>query len=760
MAALGLLAGRGFLERLELWTYDLRLELAANPRLEPMTRPSPPCAEVVVVAVDDRTEGAVPERLPMSRRRFAALIRAAHRGGASVIALDFFMPGRSYYDPEQDDDLARAMGEASCVVLGRKVTDELGGGYRVTDSSHPMFVEKAADQGFLLAQSDLDGVNRSLNVVKADPDSLMASLSLVAVMRHLNLASRQVKPEPDTLHPSRLVLAPAGATPLTVPLWKEQRLLLDFAAGRGRAPFRTISFIDFARELEREPGLVRGRIVLVGATNLSSHDRFVVPLSWLPAGAGLPGVYLHAMAMREMLRGSGVRRAAPWTRCVVLAALALVAAVLFRRLGPGQATAALGLGWLAMALAAGGAFVGWRMWVDVAPAAGLWGAAFVVELAVRYRAEARVRRRFEILLSTYHVAAAREETGDMDSEEPSDSKALEGGPVAWQTADLLEIRDYLAPPACELHSVLGRGGMSIVFGGRQRELDRQVAVKFLAPQLFADATARRRFLQEARLTAKVVHPHVVGIFDFGERNGVPYIVLEYLPGDSVKRRIRNAGALGTREALELARQALLGLAAAHELGIVHRDVKSENLLLTADGEVKVTDFGIAKAVAGTGLVHTMPEILLGTPATMSPEQARGEPVTARSDLYSMGVVLFEMLTGQLPFLGDTPTAILVKQIREPAPRLAQLRPGSPPELEELLEHALAKEPAQRFESAAAFGEAVDALLRTLPSDPQSTTRRTVVPAGADSVSATSIVQTGGGGTPAASQTVRWKKEKL
>jgi serine/threonine-protein kinase len=302
--------------------------------------------------------------------------------------------------------------------------------------------------------------------------------------------------------------------------------------------------------------------------------------------------------------------------------------------------------------------------------------------------------------------------------------------------------------------------MSIVFGGRQRELDRQVAVKFLAPQLFADATSRRRFLQEARLTARIVHPHVVGIFDFGERNGVPYIVLEYLPGDSVKRRIRTAGALGTKEALELAKQALLGMAAAHELGIVHRDIKSENLLLTADGQVKVTDFGIAKAAGGAGLVHTMPEILLGTPATMSPEQARGEPVTPQSDLYSMGVVLFEMLTGQLPFLGDTPTAILVKHIREPAPRLAQLRPGSPPELEELLERALAKDPAQRFASASEFAEAVDGLLLTLPSDPGTTTRRTALPAPADSVSATSVVQTGGALTPASGQTVRWKKEKL
>ncbi len=720
LLALGiyLLSGRGILERIELWTYDLRLGASGWLRQQDWARPGmfllPRCDEVVVVTLDDRTEEAVPEKLPLSRRRFAGLIDAATQAGASVVVLDYFLPGRSYYDREQDQVLAEAITRSGRVILGRKVKlDEARRRYYATDSSDPIFSRNALDQGFLLAESDLDGVTRSINVVHVAPERVAPSLSLIAVLRHLKLKSRQVQPHPDPLRPASLRLlcptapgAPEQIEPIPVPLVDSRRLLLGFNTSGQQAPFPIISFIDFEGIARAEPERIRGKIVLVGTTTLSSHDRFVVPASWLPAGAGLPGVYLHALAMREMLWGTAVRRLDGWPRGAMLILLVLLGLTLFPRQTSAWAAGLLGLGWAGLASSGLLGLALFNVWIDLAGPALLWTGLFLLDQIRKQRSEVAVRRRFEILLSTYHMATLEEARAASD-----DAEGLPSRP-GWNVSDLLEIRDFLAPPGYELQDVIGRGGMSVVFLGQHGSLDRTVAIKYLAPQLFSDPQARKRFLQEARVTAEVDHPNIVAIHDAGEVNGVPYIVLEYVPGDSLKQQLRRHGTYSLHLALKAVRDGLMGLKAAHDHGIVHRDVKSENLLVTEEGTVKLTDFGIAKNTDG-GMMQTLPEIILGTPATMSPEQARGDRATPRSDLYSMGIVLYELVTGELPFIGETPTAILMKQIGEPPPPLDRSRPDAPPQLVALLDRALAKSPTQRFNDAGHFVAALDEVLESL-----------------------------------------------
>lgn len=724
-AVLAGLAAGGLFERFEMLTYDGRMRALSALASRGVTLPGgkgpfPVCDQVVVVTVDERTEAALPERLPMSRRRLAHFIDSASEAGAKVIALDYYLPGRSFYDPGQDDALAEALGRSGRVILGKKVAlDEASGLYRVQSSSHPMFAEKALDQGFLFARSEVDGIHRSVHVVSQAPDVMIGSLSLVTLMRFLEIPSRKLNRVHEGGRLARIDLdhpplpgSPVPRQPVPIPITDDGKLLLDFGATGDRAPFRTVSFIDFDEAVREEPELVKDRIVLLGSTTLSSHDYSMVPTVWLAGGVSMPGVYFHALALREMMWGTGVSKLSSRAAAGLFVLVAVVGVVLFPRLSLTSGVLALGGLWMLLALTGVLALAGSSsLWVPVATPAILVLALFLTDIVMRYRREATVRRRFEVLLSTYNMPAFQGV-----EEEGGEGAALVGnqGPLAWRQRDLLEIREYLAPPGYRLEGLLGRGGMSVVFEGTQMRLERKVAVKYLAPQLFSDAPSRDRFLQEARLTARLTHPNVVAVHDTGERNGVPYIVLEYVPGQSVKDRVRLQGRLDLREALDIARQALCGLGAAHAEGIVHRDVKSENLMRTPEGVVKVADFGIAKAAAGG--IHTSPEVVMGTPATMSPEHARGESVTPRSDLYSMGIVLYEMLAGELPFLAESPSAILMKQIREAPPHVLSRRPDLPPEVDELIRRAMAKDPADRFPGASAFLEALEQVVVEAPDD--------------------------------------------
>src|SRR5919204_3759053 len=245
---------------------------------------------------------------------------------------------------------------------------------------------------------------------------------------------------------------------------------------------------------------------------------------------------------------------------------------------------------------------------------------------------------------------------------------------------------------------LGRGGMAQVYEGRDSVLGRTVAIKVLAAQYAGDQAFVARFRREARAAAALNHPSVVSVFDTGSEDSVHYIVMERVDGRTLADVLAEEGPLPPRRAAEIAAAAAEALAFAHEAGLVHRDVKPGNIMITRDGSVKVMDFGIARAVSADSLTQTT--AVFGTASYFSPEQARGERVDHRSDIYSLGVVLYEMLSGRPPFRGESPVAVAFKHVSEEPPPLRAVAPGVSSALEGVAMRALAKDPADRWGSAA------------------------------------------------------------
>jgi beta-lactam-binding protein with PASTA domain/predicted Ser/Thr protein kinase len=256
-------------------------------------------------------------------------------------------------------------------------------------------------------------------------------------------------------------------------------------------------------------------------------------------------------------------------------------------------------------------------------------------------------------------------------------------------------------------AAIGGGGMAEVYKAEDERLSRPVAVKVLRREFGRDEEFVRRFENEARAAASLSHPNVVSVYDVGETpEGDHYIVMEFVDGRTLKDLVRDEGPLSVRQSLTVAAAVASALSAAHRKGIVHRDIKPENILITADGAVKVTDFGIARAASGRTIVHT--GSILGSAHYFSPEQARGGYVDEKSDLYSLGCVLFELLAGRPPYDAPSPIAVALKHVQEPVPSVRKLRPGVPKEVDVILQRLLAKEPEDRYRSA-------DAALRQLES---------------------------------------------
>lgn len=261
---------------------------------------------------------------------------------------------------------------------------------------------------------------------------------------------------------------------------------------------------------------------------------------------------------------------------------------------------------------------------------------------------------------------------------------------------------------------IGRGGMAIVYKAFQPSLRRYVALKVLPEYYQADPEFVARFQREARAAAQLSHPNVVTIYDVGEQAGIHYIAMEYLEGGSLLDRL-SRGPLGPEDALRIVEQVGSALDFAHSHGLIHRDIKPANILFSADSRPKVTDFGIARA--GDAARLTQAGTMLGTPEYMSPEQAQGVPVDHRSDLYALGVILYEMLTGRVPFRADTPHAIVYALIYQAPPPPRQLRSDLSPAAEAVLLKALAKQPDQRFQTGAAMAAAFRSAVAVQPPSP-------------------------------------------
>jgi TolB-like protein/Flp pilus assembly protein TadD len=257
-----------------------------------------------------------------------------------------------------------------------------------------------------------------------------------------------------------------------------------------------------------------------------------------------------------------------------------------------------------------------------------------------------------------------------------------------------------------LERELGRGGMAVVYLARDLRHDRPVALKVLLPSL-ARSLGAERFLREIRTAARLQHPHVLSVHDSGETDGQLWFTMPYVDGETLRRRLEREGQLPLSDALRIAREVAGGLDFAHRHGVVHRDVKPENILLS-DGHALVADFGISRTLAGdeAGVGLTETGVSVGTPAYMSPEQATGQPVDARTDVYALGAVLYEMLAGEPPFTGPTPQAVIAKRFHtEPVP-LRAVRPTVPEHVEHAVIRALARVPTDRFASTAELGRAL------------------------------------------------------
>ncbi len=255
----------------------------------------------------------------------------------------------------------------------------------------------------------------------------------------------------------------------------------------------------------------------------------------------------------------------------------------------------------------------------------------------------------------------------------------------------------------ELLTPLGQGGMATVYRGRDLRLGRPVAVKVLHNYYAADDEFLQRFAHEAMSAANLSsHPNIVDVYDVGQDGDLNYIVMELIEGQDVKVLINKAAPLQTTQAINITIQVAEGLDYAHRRGLVHRDVKPQNMLLTPDGQVRIADFGIAKSHLSTAV--TQAGITFGTADYISPEQAQGLNATPQSDIYSLGIVLYEMLTGHLPFTADTPMAVAIQHIQKPPPPLRQWNPHVPPALEALVLRAIAKDPPQRPSSAKMFAQ--------------------------------------------------------
>jgi hypothetical protein len=274
---------------------------------------------------------------------------------------------------------------------------------------------------------------------------------------------------------------------------------------------------------------------------------------------------------------------------------------------------------------------------------------------------------------------------------------------------------------------LGEGGMGVVYEAEDQRLRRRVALKVLPPSLVGDPARRRRLLREARSGSAAKHPNIASVFEVGEAGGAVYLAMELAPGETLRALLaRRGGALPVGEALRILIEVARGLAKAHEAGVIHRDLKPENVMVSEDGAVKILDFGLSKVRAPetreeleiaptiTDTVTVEGRVILGTPSYMSPEQAKGRGVDARADIFSLGVMLYELLTGARPFRGETALEIIISIDRDEPPAASTVNPGVPPEVDRILARCLAKRAEDRYSSASDLASEMEAARLRLP----------------------------------------------
>ncbi len=724
----------GMLNGPELFLYDLRLK----------GNPAPHVSErILPIPIDDASTARI-GRWPWSRPITAELARDLGNEGARAVLLDLTYTDRT--TEEEDARFVEVMSEARGAISaffvlpvatnGEDLTAEQRAALEKLDARFPFTLPGASEAlpdapraervfvplaglvergpGLAVAsldkRKDRDGIARRVPLLFRRGDKWLPSITLALACKWYD-----VEPSRLIVEPGRITI-PGGKAPgeaahdVVIPVDSAGRMLVRFAkpgmlASRFRSAYTVRNAL--AGEDRRAMPRVNDTIALVYLSYVGNSD-----LHDTPVGLDHPGGLVVGEAVNTILTGAHVRVTSWWITILIIAIEALVllaATARWTSYRLGIATVAVDFVLFTGAFAL---FNATAIMVPLASAAMFAvtsGAALVV-----WRTFLEDRERIDMLftlralqnqaLKERRNAAANPTTigASTGASEVTDAlrRNVEYSRFIDSLRDIEALENTYVGKHYRLLNLIDEGGMGLVFRAYDEALDRVVAIKVLTRY---SAKLLKRFQTEARAVGQLQHPNVVQVFAVAKEGDIPYIVMEYVNGRSLSQRIRDDGPLPIAQAVEVILQVARGLDAAHVRQIIHRDIKTSNVLLTPDGTAKVIDFGIAKffkqqsvGVDGEGL--TGEKEVVGTADYMSPEQGSGKPVDARSDIYSLGITLYRTLTGRLPFKADDTVAVLLKQMRDPLPDVRIARPDVPDELVGILLKMVEKRPEDRYPS--------------------------------------------------------------
>ena len=656
---------------------------------------------VALVPIDDATIRAY-GRWPIPRDQYALLLTALVESGAKAVGIDLQLPKDLNHDPRQNALLAYVSGQHPNIVHAVSFMADTASAHAEPASGagleallrqgianakvevpvaagaslpYDELLQDAAALGHITVITDKDGAVRRQPLLIRYGDRVYPSLG----MRMVGVGSGKTGPPRAWRSAGGVSAGWRGGPEWKIPLDREGATSLDFAGDRG-AFANGISMIDALRAYQAGDsaqlrGALAGRYVLIG---LDSKTEVSEDVGSTPFAATTPLVFIHANVVENLVRHRFLTRPAA---AVYLVALALAAAA---------------LGWIFSVL---------PLTVSAVVAAGAALAIAVADFGLLSLASIDAPPLAALLLppAVYaSVASTRflflESRAKAREEDIREGRSVEQQflPEALIGHDLSRYR---------VTEQLGRGAMGVVYKATDPRLQRDVAIKVLPGRALADEKARRRFRREALALSKLNHPHIAGIIDFDTQDGTDFLVMEFVRGTPLASRIRH-GALAESEVVRLLSEVAEALVEAHSRGVIHRDLKPENIMLTAEGRVKVLDFGVAKFLDDTTTASTRSENLteaghmVGTLPYMSPEVLKGETIDGRSDLYSLGVIAFQIATGRRPFPDDEFREMYFTILNQepPPPRILNGRIST--EMEAVILRLLAKKPADRFQSAA------------------------------------------------------------
>ena len=661
---------------------------------------------IAIVAVDDATIRSY-GRWPLPRDSYALLTASLAEAGARAIAFDLQFPADRNQEPEWDRLLAYVSGSHRNVVQAiwfeapgtaeqdaapdsTKLMSLRASGIPAAGATaavpvaasaavpFPDLLAAANRLGHITVAVDHDGAIRSVPMLIRYGERVHPSLCLVAYAAFRGWDSL---PALDWSRRSAQVRWPDGAR-TRLPLQADGATGIDFAGDRAAFP-RTYSMLELLQwqgrgEIGRLREAVGGRVVLVG---LNSRHEAADDIGTTPFAAATPLVYVHANALDNLIRGRFLQRPPGWLHALALAGASVLLGWLFVSLPIPRAALAMGVA--VAGLAALNQLLLAGLAVDLPPSAGLALAPLIYAGIASHRYVFLERR-------------AREREADIREGRSVQQRFLPEALIGQRLSHYVIVEK------------LGAGGMGEVWRARDERLPRDVAVKLLQGRGLADDMMRRRFHREAMAFSKLNHPHIATIFEFDSQDGTDFIVMEFVRGTSLAETLKR-GALPEGQALALGAQIAGALVEAHGHGVLHRDLKPANIMLTPAGEAKVLDFGVAKlldphrqgdregSTQSMGLTETGG--MVGTIAYMAPEVVSGAPADARTDVYGLGMLLYEMTTGSRPFRDDVPHELMYMILNQPAPDPQVLNARMSTRTRRIILRAIEKAPEDRFASA-------------------------------------------------------------